>query len=185
MERKENVLIIEEQIENLCRNREYVFIHLRVYVSASFRLQISDTIVKLVNNETQCRYLIVLQTSNTLCLGLLIHFSSTVLALPFSYFACLRLVSLMFKMVPVVTVASFHIQQIRDTSFSLVSLKAKKELSQKSSAAISLLPYWLKFNHMLILESIIGLLILISPPLGSHFFNHQCCMRKRQIPEQK
>lgn len=88
MERKENVLIIEEQIENLCRNREYVFIHLRVYVSASFRLQISDTIVKLVNNETQCRYLIVLQTSNTLCLGLLIHFSSTVLALPFSYFAC-------------------------------------------------------------------------------------------------
>lgn len=35
MEIKENVLIIEEQIENLGRKREYVFIHLRVYVSAS------------------------------------------------------------------------------------------------------------------------------------------------------
>lgn len=106
-------------------------------------------------------------------------FSSTTLALPFSCLA--HLLSGFphdFKMVPAVTAVSFHTQHVRDTSFSLVSLKAKKELFYKSLAVIIWLSYYLKFNHKLILESITGWLILISPPLGSNSFYHKGCIRR-------
>lgn len=112
-------------------------------------------------------------------------FSSTTLALPFS---CLVHPQSGFphgfKMVPAVTVVSFHTQHVRDSSFSLISLKAKKELFYKSLAVITWLSYCLKFSHMLILESITGWLILISPLLGSDSFNHKGCIRRGSIPQQ-